>query len=43
MVERIAELLLRPSPGLIVVVLAVVLTGKTGEIALLTCLWLVVR
>jgi len=41
--QRVAELLLRPSPGLIIVILALVLTNKTGEVALTLCLWLTLR
>jgi len=36
--NQLAEMLLRPSPSLVVVLLVLILTGRSGETALAVCL-----
>jgi len=43
MLEVVAPLLLKPSPGLIVIIMTLILTGKSGETALAVCLILALQ
>lgn len=41
--ERIAELLLKPSPSLVVVLIMLIMAGRSGEVALSVCLILALQ